>query len=345
MRASIPDLSAPEWTPGLVQRLERAATCIARLDARLSVSSARKTWFDQACMTGFAAALRAQRVQIDEINIFSEVFAVSFPERRPPPAAVREDLQDLPRWQKALRSSKPRHWAEALPFTFDPPPGWGERPALCRALELTARACRIDSTTKPWLAFPSLLQDLAITQTSLPCMVPADPALRSNPWDTKAITPRYLKALAALAEDGSKRLAEVEADRLRAAAVTAAARRPAALLSLLALLDRKPVLAPRELAASMGLTVSGAGKLLDKAAKLGLTVEVSGRQSWRMYVRPATALALGLVSRSVGRPPSPALPDKSTTDELLADFDAALAEFSSVATRFGIEFDDDEADR
>src|SRR3546814_3925446 len=72
-----------------------------------------------------------------------------------------------------------------------------------------------------------------------------------------------------------------------------------------------PVVSPRMLARRLDVTISGAGKLLSRAAELDLLVEVSGRQAWRTYMTRDLAIAFGFGVRPVGRPPAPpqALPD------------------------------------
>lgn len=54
--------------------------------------------------------------------------------------------------------------------------------------------------------------------------------------------------------------------------------------------------------------MSGADKLLERATRLGLLVEISRRGTWRSYVTPDIAVSLGLVAPMRGRPrlmPSP----------------------------------------
>src|SRR3546814_2561579 len=93
-----------------------------------------------------------------------------------------------------------------------------QRPALLRALEITARRARADRTITPWLAVPALLRSMQITQAVLPCLTIGDKALRLSPRDTQAIVLRNLRSLTDRAEEGLVRLQALAEDRLRAAA-------------------------------------------------------------------------------------------------------------------------------
>src|SRR3546814_13698880 len=90
------------------------------------------------------------------------------------------------------------------------------------------------------------------------------------------------------------------------------------------------------LARRLDVTISGAGKLLSRAAELDLLVEVSGRQAWRTYMTRDLAIAFGFGVRPVGRPPAPpqALPDFIPA---LAEFDREMAELDSMLAGLGID--------
>jgi hypothetical protein len=81
-----------------------------------------------------------------------------------------------------------------------------------------------------------------------------------------------LKHLRRAAEDGLVRLDRLE-DHARTAAAIARERRPGLLADLGRLTLTQPCLAARTLAPLLGLTISGAGKLLERATRLGLLVE------------------------------------------------------------------------
>lgn len=329
-----PDLSAPAWTHGLAYELETTMAAIARLDARISASHCASAWTRRAAWSGFGEALRGQGVEIDEIDIFGQACGLPLPSRSLLPT-FGDDLAALAAWHESLVRRGARHWREALPFSFDPPADWGQRPLLLRALELTARHARADRTSAPWLALPALLHDLGLTYRPLPSLAWADKALRLQPDAADAIIRRFLKQLRRSAVTGLERLDALEADRLRAAQALRQARRPGALLPLLALSQVQPVLSPRGVGGHLGLTISGSGKLLTRAARAGLLVEVSGRQSWRAYLPPDLAQAFGFVPARRGRPIAPPRPSPAL-DAVLADFDAEMRAIDERLARLGV---------
>ncbi|QYE33234.1 hypothetical protein KZX46_03760 (plasmid) [Polymorphobacter sp. PAMC 29334] len=331
MTYPLPDLSAPDWTPLLAGLLEATALAIGRLDARVSGASTRWSWVERASWIGFTEARRGQGAEIDEIDIFALACGVAVPGRGPPAFAADEHAA-LAAWQAALARPDGRHWRELIPVTLNLPPEWSDRPALLRALELTAIHARADRSAAPWLGIPSLLKALGVTRTPLPCLVAADKALRYAPRDRRAIVPRYLKALTKAAEDGLERLNAVEGDRTRAAATLGAARRPGKLVSLVVLLQRRPLLSPLYVSRTLGLTISGAGKLLTRAAHQGLVVEISGRQAWRAYLAPDLAVKFGFAAQPAGRPSRLPEPDARA----LARFDDEMAEIDAMLAALGV---------
>ncbi|WP_287461053.1 hypothetical protein [Sphingomonas sp.] len=334
MPSPLPDLSAPDWTLSLVSALEQAALAISRLDTRISATSADAAWRLRACWSGYAAALRAQGVEIDEIDIFSREYDLPLPGRRPI-ATLYNELSGLESWRDELRQARRQHWRELIPLSLDLPGDWSDRPLLLRALELGARYARAERSSGPWLAFPALLGALGVTRNVLPCLVPADKAWRLAPRDRAAIVPRYLKSLTRLAEDALEQLSAIEASRQAAARAIAAERRPGALGTLLARLMIAPLTTPREVARTLDLTLSGAGKLLARAAALDLVVEVSARQSWRVYLARDLATRYGFVAARRGRPPAPAA-STPPIDDALARFDAEMAALDAQLARLGV---------
>ena len=332
MQPPLPDLSAPDWTPGLAGLLEAAALAIGRLDARVTNTPIRSAWVERASWTGFAEARRGQSAEIDEIDIFALVCGVALPQR-PRLAFAADELAALASWQAALTKPDGRHWRELVPVTLDLPADWSERPALLRALELTAIHARSDRSAAPWLEGPSMLKALGVTRAPLPCLVTADKALRFAPRDREAIVPRYLRALTKAADDGRERLDAVEGDRMRGASTVAAALRPGKMVSLAALLQRRPLLTPIGVSRALRLTISGAGKLLARAADQGLVVEISGRKAWRAYLTPDLAVTFGFAAQPAGRPLRPPEPDTRALlrfDEEMAEIDIMLASLGVV---------------
>lgn len=335
MLTPLPDLSEPVWNAKLASALERAAASIGRLDARVSVSSVASPWQRRASWTGYTTALRAQGVEIDEIDIFGRECSVNLPGRRPIPTNLDEP-DALPTWQKNLDRRDARYWRDERAIATNVPEDWNQRPALLRALEITARHARADGTIAPWLAAPALLQSMTITQTVLPCLVTGDKALRLSPRDTLAIVHRNLRSLTDHAAEGLERLQAIEGDRLCAADALSSAHRPGKLIKLLALLQFVPVLSPRWVGERLDVTISGAGKLLSRAAHMGLLVEVSGRQAWRTYMARDIAIAFGFVKRPIGRPLAPPR-YVANIEPALANFDREMVEVDSMLARLGID--------
>ncbi len=334
MTRPISDLSEPVWTSKLVSALERAAASIGRLDARVSVSPAAAPWSLRASWTGYTAALRGQSAEIDEIDIFSRESGVKLPGRPAMPTHV-DDPGTLQAWQVRLRRREPHYWRDVAAIPTDVAEDWNRRPALLRALEVAARHARADATITPWLTIPSLLRSMKITHAMLPCLTIADKAFRLAPSESQAIIVRNLRALADRAEEGLQRLQALEDHRLRAAAAVCDAHRPGKLLELLALVQFAPVVSPRLIAQKLGVTLSGAGKLLMRAEDLELLTEVSGRRAWRAYMAPDLAVSFGFVARPVGRPRSAARQLKDL-EPALTTFDQEMAALDEVLVKLGV---------
>ena len=67
-----------------------------------------------------------------------------------------------------------------------------------------------------------------------------------------------------------------------------------------------------------------------RAAALGLVHEITGRETWKLYLASDLAFRYGFASRPRGRPPSPAL------DSVLAPFAAELAAIDARLERLGV---------
>lgn len=192
----------------------------------------------------------------------------------------------------------------------------------------------------PWLAFPLVLRRLGLARTALPCMTPGDPAQRlagdtHAPHQRSVLLRRLLKAVRQRAEDGLDRLERLETAAHRAARAIAGEHRPGKLADLGRLALVHPCLAARSLAPLVGVTISGAGKLLERATALGIMVEISGRGSWRTYVAPDIAIALGLRSADRGRPPRQTAEPRAVT-AILENFDSEMAAIDARLQKLGI---------
>lgn len=335
MPTPLPDLSEPVWTPKLASALERAAASIGRLDARVCASPVALPWQRRASWTGYTTALRAQGAEIEEIDIFGRECAVDIPGRPRMPSHL-DDRGALLRWQKRLAERGVWHWRDEMPISTIVAEDWGHRPVLLQALEIVGRHARADSTITPWLAVPALLKSMKVTQTALPCLAIGDKALRLSPRDAQAIVIRNLRTFGDRAEEGLEQLEALENDRLRAAAAVSGAHRPGKLINLLAFLQFVPVVSPRLIARQLNITISGAGKLLARAADVDLVVEVSGRQAWRTYVARDLAIRFGLIQRPIGRPPAPPR-YVANLEPVLADFDREMTKLDSMLAGLGID--------
>lgn len=324
-------LTALNWTPDLAAALADASAAIARLDARICPSSLAPAWTLRASWTGYATALRLQAFEIDEIDIISWQCGLQLA-GRPHIETVGDPFSAFAPWRARLAEKDGRHWREDLPFSFDPPAGWNEAPALVRALTLLDTWARHDRTIAPWLAFPAILRRMGITARSLPCLVAGDAGQRFALDARPALLMRLLKQLGRSAADGLSRLERLEDVIQRSAATISTEHRPGKLADLGRIALTRPCLAARSLAPLLDLTISGAGKLLSRATRLGMLVETSGRGTWRSYVTSDVALALGLVAPARGRPRLPPVPTPAL-DSVLATFDAEMAEFEARMAR------------
>lgn len=327
-----PALISTPWTTELACALESAAAAIARLDARLSASSVASAWGLRAAWSGYATALQLQGVEIDEADVFSWGTGVHLPGRQSRPSLDNPFAAFEP-WRQALVATG-HHWQEQLPFTPELSDGLAAAPSLLRACEITRQFALADRSIQPWLWLPVLLHRMGVTQSPLPSLTCGNKALRYGTLQAGPQCLRLLGHMTRAADRSLDTLEMIEADRRRATAAIAGLHRPGQLSTLAAALLHHPVTSPDRVAETLGLTLSGAGKLLERAAKAGLVREVSGRRSWRVYAAPDVAVGLGLALARRGRPrkaiESTAAPKE--VEDIVARFDREMAEFDA---RFG----------
>ena len=319
----MPEAPPLRLTLGVVPQLEEAAILIARLDGRISASPVARAWRLRAAWSGYARAMRLQGAEIDDIDVFSWACAVPLPDRPRRPSHLDEYEGFAPWWQ-ALEDGTASGWRDALPFT---PAIARDMPLLLRALDVTRQHALRDGGAAPWLALPAALRGLGLSDAVLPCLAGGAKAFRFRavlPEETLRAT---LRALAGAARDGLGLLDGLEADHRRAARAVLAERRPGALVPLAALAFAHPLLSPTTVADRLGLTLSGAGKLLERAAGLGLLHEISGRATWKAYCAPDLAIVFGLRAAPRGRPmrDTPLAPLDGDLAAILAAFDAEMA--------------------
>lgn len=304
--------------------IERMAIAVGRLDARISVTSLTPAWMLRARWTGYARALQLMGTEIDAIDVFSWGCGLPLPDR-----AVRrthgDDFAAYAPWQARL-GERARHWAENLPFTLPDDHARARKPLVERAVDLLGLWLTRAPGIEAWLALPVLLHRLGMTQIALPCLVAGDRRLVHAPGD-RAARRRLIDEIANQAEAGLAALDGLERSRAVALDAIAAEHRPGALSRLLPLMLAAPVQTPEGVARQLGLTLSGAGKLLDRAARLGFAAEISGRRSWRIYAARDVAVQLGLVDAPRGRPPMLGGPGDGI-GEVVAAFDREMADLA-----------------
>lgn len=124
----------------------------------------------------------------------------------------------------------------------------------------------------------------------------------------------------------------MERTRARSLVTLQRQQRPGALGRLMAMMQVAPLQTPEAVSRRLHLTLSGAGKLLRRAAEHGLVHEISQRRSWRVYLTPDLAQTLGYVAPPRGRPPLLPTPANTDIDKVLVDFDREMAAWDN---RFG----------
>lgn len=331
------DLAGVPLDGALCRPLEAAALAIGRLDARLCASFCRDVWHHRSFTTGLAASLTSRGLPLDEIDLFAAATSTPLPRRRPSMSAD-EAVAMLTEWRDIVAGSTSPYWRDLVVAPLDLPGGWVHRPALLQALALAAHHAHIGQRSD-WPVLPQLLHALGITRAVLPSLAVVDRAWLTSPRDHPASARRMVRVLTAAADAGLKRLHRMELDHVRAERALAAQTRAGALRKVVALAGSEGVLVPRRVAIQLKLSISGAGKLLARAATLGLLIEVSGRSSWRAYLVPDLARQFGYVKAARGRSISPAKP-AAALDKTLADFDAEMAAIDAMLATHGSTFRD-----
>lgn len=319
-----------EWKAELASHLADCIGAISRLDARVSASCLKKSWLKRSSYRGFAAALRAQHIELEEIDVFNADFGIASDRY-----IDRRDLDivgSLPKWQTELDARSHSHWNENLPFSFDPPPNWDTAPQLLRALEVNAFWSRHDHSIDCWLGMPRLLHSMNITSSPLPCLAGGDPAFRFMPHNAEANLRRSLKRLTRAAQDGSQLLDGLErlvSDMTRS--LSSELRRNSLKTLCIMILDR-PVITPVSFARSTGLSTSGSGKLMKRAVELRIISPIKSASSWKMYIARDIATRLNIIKARAGRPAMTATPARSM-DDILEQFDKEWNDVSDILNR------------
>ena len=321
MSQPLPDLSQPDWTPAIARELERAAAAAARLDARISASSVAELWSARARWKSLATTLQLQGHEIEEIDIFAADMRAFLPNRICPTLDI--DIPAELAWlDYEMRNRVGRTSWEG---GNEPLANVRDRPALLSALEVAARHARAARTHRGWLALPLILARLGVTNAPRVALVCGDKAWRFSPRDRTAIVARFLRQLRKAADDGMGQLLALERFQAQAAQAIAAELRPGSLRPMLSLCLERPLQTPLGVSQELGLSIAGAGKLLARAARLGLLQEISQRDSWKIYVTADLAVRYGFAALKRGRPP--ALPaSQEPLSNFLKAFDQDVAQ-------------------
>jgi hypothetical protein len=333
MDAPLISPGSPLLNDGTVIAIEEAVTAICTLSGRISGSFVADAWERRAAWRGFTRAMQLQGAEIDEIDVFSWGCGLPLP-GRPRRITVIDEFEPFGAWWSLLHVGDQAGWRDRLPFTPDIQSGL---PRLLQALDLMRQYARRDQRIDAWLALPIFLHRLGLTLSPLPCLVAGSKSFRlaaSVPGETIRAT---CKALAIAAQRGLEMLDELERGHRAALRAVQAEYRAGKLVDLLALGLAMGMLSPAGVAKALDISIAGAGKLLDRAAGLGLIVEVSGRRSWKAYVTPDLAVAFGFRRPATGRPRKeigPSIADASLSGTL-AEFDRAMAEIDARLSALG----------
>lgn len=324
----------PEYTPQTVTAIAGCTAAIARLDARICVSSVATAWTRRAAWSGYARALQLQAAEIDEIDVFSWGCGLQAPGR--PLRSTTINLFDrFADWREALNAKDTLAWRDALPTAIGEPEGATGHPPLVRALDRVRQHASVDGSAWPWLGLPFALRDLGLSGTPLPCLAGGVKAFRLKRALDDADWLAAIKALTAAADTGLERLAALERLYEEARRAILVEYRPGALPRLMALSHHQPLLSPQSVATTLGLTLAGASKLLERAAATGLLVEITQRRSWRLFLTRDTAVVFGFAAARRGRPrkPPPPLPATRDLAETFAAFDDEMSRIDKLLDR------------
>lgn len=310
---------------------EDAVARIGELSGRISASSVRLPWQRRAAWSGYARAMQLQGIEIDEADIFSWACELTLPGRRRR-VTVIDEFDAFAPWWSDLQSTGRASWKDDLPFT---PTVRRELPRILQALEIQRQYALHSGAIAAWLSLPKLLYHLGLSQSPLPCLVAGSKSLRLLASVPEETVRAILKALASHADRGLETLDTMEAAHRASLRAIQGEYRPGKLPELLALSLSVALLSPARVAAALDLSIAGAGKLLERAATLGLVDEVSGRRSWKAYLTPDLAIGFGFRKSPVGRPRKepPPLPQSRDLAAAFDSFDREMAEIEARLSR------------
>jgi len=139
------------------------------------------------------------------------------------------------------------------------------------------------------LTLPTRLYQYGVTQTPLPCL--------TQP-----------KNLQRQSQQGLRLLADLNKQRHRFASRLSHGKHDLRLWQVAALSLKWPALTPSSAARDLGISISGAGKLLQRAEDLGLLVETTGRHNYKLYIARDSVRELGFTHLALPRDGASSLP-------------------------------------
>lgn len=332
--ALFPARFGPDYTPKMVAAIATCSAAIARLDARIIASPVAKPWTMRAAWSGYAAALRLQSAEVEEIDVFSWGCGLQIPGRARLPSHL-DLFGRFTEWCAALSDPDPLGWRDALPTAIGEPGEARDHPLLVRALDGIRKLARIDPSIMAWLGLPFALRDWGVTAAPLPCLASGLKAFRLKRTPNEDDWLAAIRGIERAARDGLDRLHRLERLYRDAQRAIAAEFRAGALPALLALSMNRPLLSPQSVATSLKLSVAGASKLLERAATASLLVEITQRRSWRQFLAADLAAEFGYTNANRGRPTRepPPLPANRDLAEVFDQFDQELADIGALLSR------------
>ena len=324
----------PPYTAETVRSLARCTGAITALNARISISPVTKPWHIRAAWSGYTTALQLQGVEVDEIDVYSWGCGLRVP-GRPLIGTTIDPFDAFAAWQQVLIEQHGAAWRDPLPTAIGEPSEAREHPLLVRALDLVRQYARIDGSSTPWLSAPIILCWLGVSATPLPCLTAGVIAfrLKRTPADTDWAT--AFNALSRAAEAGIDRLDRLEQFHRRGLQTLLDEYRAGALPRLLALSQLRPLLSPQSVAETLGLSVAGASKVINRAVSAELLVEITHRKTWRQFLAPDLAVEFGFAQPKRGRPriAPPAIPVSKDLARVLDAFDREMDDIDRMLGR------------
>ncbi|WP_174442000.1 hypothetical protein [Azospirillum brasilense] len=170
-------------------------------------------------------------------------------------------------------------------------------------------------------ALPAALQATGVTRALLPILAGADTLRPGSAMDPDGWTLAFADSLTREAEDGLLVLRRLEHAWRGARASIGPRRSNSRLPAAVDLLAATPLLGPARLASLLGCSVRGAGLMLEELVACGAAVEVTGRDSHRLYGLPNTEGIRGETAgprrhgHRRGRPPKIVVPEPLAVTE------------------------------